>query len=68
MGRVDSSKLNPHFRGCGTGYVTDTGERVSMPTPLAPAIGFSRRATGVCPSCGNLWEECNPNTVDSDCK
>eukprot|EP00971_Amphidinium_carterae_P249088 4944270-Amphidinium_carterae.1 len=55
---------NPHFRRCGVGYVTDTGERCWMALPGCRQSVFRAELLSVV----RALEECQPSRVVSDCK
>eukprot|EP00971_Amphidinium_carterae_P011712 230580-Amphidinium_carterae.2 len=55
---------NPHFRKCGVGYVTDTGERSWRALPGCRQSVFRAQLLTV----ARALEECQPRRVVSDCK
>eukprot|EP00971_Amphidinium_carterae_P300281 5966062-Amphidinium_carterae.1 len=55
---------NPHFRRCGVGYVTDTGERARLPLPGCWQSVFRAELQAVV----RALEEYNPRRVVNDCK
>eukprot|EP00971_Amphidinium_carterae_P279091 5540269-Amphidinium_carterae.1 len=55
---------NPHFRRCGVGYVTDTGEKCWMALPGIRQSVFRAELLAVV----RALEECQPRRVVSDCK
>eukprot|EP00971_Amphidinium_carterae_P199830 3966460-Amphidinium_carterae.1 len=55
---------NPHFRRCGVGYVTDTGEKSWLALPGCRQSVFRAELLAVV----RVLEECQPSRVASDCK
>eukprot|EP00971_Amphidinium_carterae_P265560 5268159-Amphidinium_carterae.2 len=55
---------NPHFRRCGVGYCTNTGESVFRPLPGLKESVYRAEFLAVV----RALEECNPKRLVSDCK
>eukprot|EP00971_Amphidinium_carterae_P244791 4860245-Amphidinium_carterae.4 len=64
--QVSSGKhsSDPHRRGCGVAYNTDTQERVWLPSPGIKQSVYRTEFLSVV----RALEECQPNEVVSDCK